>query len=282
MSMKSLNRTVEPPATLAGGGGSATTMDKIRVSNMSVRYPSRTESAPMTALDAIDLGIADGEFVCLLGPSGCGKTTLLNCIAGFINPSEGAIYASDTVIEGPGPDRGVVFQEYGLFPWFTVAENVGYGPSIRGIPKAEVKAITNRYLDMVQLRGFESQYPGELSGGMKQRVGIARALANQPDILLMDEPFGALDSQTRELMQEELLKIWEAERRTCVFVTHSIGEAIFLADRVIVISARPGRIKADIRIDLDRPRNRTSEEFFKLYREFNSVLREEIDRARKI
>jgi len=203
-------------------------------------------------------------------------------MAGFLSPSEGAIYAGGSLVEGPGPDRGVVFQEYGLFPWFTVAENVGYGPRIRGLPKAEVKEITNHYLAMVHLNGFESQYPSELSGGMKQRVGIARALANRPDILLMDEPFGALDAQTRELMQEELLKIWEAERRTCVFVTHSIGEAIFLADRVIVISARPGRIKADVRIGLDRPRDRTSEEFFKLYREFNEVLREEIERSRTI
>lgn len=253
---------------------------KIRVDAVSVRYESRTAGALITALDAVDLSIIDGEFVCLLGPSGCGKTTLLNCIAGFIRPTEGSIVSGDRRVDGPGPDRGVVFQEYGLFPWFTVAQNVGYGPRVRGLPAAEVDRIARKYLAMVQLKGFEAQYPGELSGGMKQRVGIARALANQPDILLLDEPFGALDAQTRELMQEELLKIWDAERRTCVFVTHSIGEAIFLADRVIVMSARPGRVKADVRIPLPRPRDRTSEEFFQVYRELNDILREEIERAR--
>lgn len=253
---------------------------KISAEAVSVRYESRTAGAVITALDAVNLSIADGEFVCLLGPSGCGKTTLLNCIAGFIHPTEGSIFSGDRRIEGPGPDRGVVFQEYGLFPWFTVAQNVGYGPRVRGLPGAEVDRIAHKYLAMVQLKGFEAQYPAELSGGMKQRVGIARALANQPDILLLDEPFGALDAQTREIMQEELLKIWDAERRTCVFVTHSIGEAIFLADRVIVMSARPGRVKADVRIPLARPRDRASEEFFQVYRELNEVLREEIERAR--
>ena len=173
----------------------------------------------------------------------------------------------------------MVFQEYGLFPWFTVEQNIEYGPRIKGLPKSELAEISSYYVDLVHLKGFEHHYPNELSGGMRQRVGIARALANQPEILLLDEPFGALDAQTRELLQEELLKIWETEQRTCLFVTHSIAEAIYLADRVIVMTARPGRIKETVPITQQRPRDRTSEEFFALYRKMNEILREEIQRA---
>ncbi len=223
--------------------------------------------------------VDDAEFVCVLGPSGCGKTTLLNCIAGFVDPTTGKILVNGLAVDGPGPERGMVFQEYGLFPWFTVAQNIQYGPRVRGRKKMALEAISDHYIRLVNLQGFEHHYPRELSGGMKQRVGIARALANQPDVLLLDEPFGALDAQTRERMQGELLKIWQTERRTCVFVTHSIAEAIFLGDRVVVMTARPGRIKHEIVVKLPRPRGRTSEEFIALYREVDEVLREEIDRA---
>jgi len=233
----------------------------------------------ISALAEVSLQVEDGEFVCLLGPSGCGKTTLLNCVAGFVEPTAGEVLVNGLAVDGPGPERGLVFQEYGLFPWFTVEQNIQYGPKVRGRKKAELKATADYYIRLVNLQGFERQYPRELSGGMKQRVGIARALANQPDVLLLDEPFGALDAQTRERMQGELLKIWRTERRTCVFVTHSIAEAVFLGDRVVVMTARPGRIKHEIVVNLPRPRSRTSEEFVALYREVDEILREEIDRA---
>jgi ABC-type nitrate/sulfonate/bicarbonate transport system ATPase subunit len=223
--------------------------------------------------------VEDGEFVCLLGPSGCGKTTLLNCIAGFVEPTAGEVLVNGLTVNGPGPERGMVFQEYGLFPWFTVEQNIQYGPKVRGLTRRELKAISEHYIRLVNLQGFEHHYPRELSGGMKQRVGIARALANDPDVLLLDEPFGALDAQTRERMQGELLKIWQAERRTCMFVTHSIAEAVFLGDRVVVMTARPGRVKREIAVNLPRPRGRTSEDFIALYREVDGILREEIDRA---
>ncbi|MBI4183681.1 MAG: ABC transporter ATP-binding protein [Proteobacteria bacterium] len=252
---------------------------KIDIREVGVAFASRLVNHPVVALEDVSLGIEEGEFVCLLGPSGCGKTTLLNAIAGFIEPTGGQIRVAGRAVDGPGPDRGMVFQEYGLFPWFTVEQNIQYGPRLKGLPKDEISRISRHYVELVHLAGFEHHYPNELSGGMKQRVGIARALANQPEILLMDEPFGALDAQTRERMQDELLRLWEAERRTCVFVTHSIAEAIFLADRVILLTARPGRIKRDIRVAIARPRDRTSEAFFALYREVNTLLREEIQRA---
>ena len=186
-------------------------------------------------LRGISLDIADGEFVCLLGPSGCGKTTLLNAIAGFVFPSAGDLRVDGNAVRAPGADRGVVFQEYALFPWFTVEQNVQYGPRLAGTRGEALTAISDHYLRLVGLGSFERHYPNQLSGGQRQRVAIARALAAKPKILLLDEPFGALDAMTRESLQEELVRIWETERRTCVFVTHSIGEAVFIAETIVVM-----------------------------------------------
>jgi NitT/TauT family transport system ATP-binding protein len=254
-------------------------LTKIEIRGLSVDFAARRGERVLPALRDVSLQIQDREFVCLLGPSGCGKTTLLNCIAGFIEPTTGEIKLDDRPVEGPGPDRGIVFQEYGLFPWFTVEQNIQYGPRLKKLAKAALRAVSDHYIRLVHLEGFERHYPNELSGGMKQRVGIARALANQPEVLLLDEPFGALDAQTRERMQGELLKIWQAEQRTCIFVTHSIVEALFLADRVVVMTARPGRIKREITVPTPRPRDRTSNDFIALYRELDGLLREEIEKA---
>lgn len=240
---------------------------RIRVRGLGLRYGS------FVALQGVDLDVSEGEFLCLLGPSGCGKTTLLNAIAGFVHPSEGTLAVDGHALAGPGPDRGMVFQEYGLFPWFTVAENVQYGPRLKGVRGADLHRISDHYLELVHLRQFADRYPNQLSGGMRQRVAIARALANQPSILLMDEPFGALDAMTRETLQDELIGIWERERRTCVFVTHSIAEAVYLADRVAVMAAGPGRIDEVLTIDLPRPRERASDAFFAYYRRIDALLR---------
>jgi len=217
-----------------------------------------SEGKEMEALHNINLSIEENEFVCFIGPSGCGKTTLLRIIAGLEEPSSGTVTLAGDPIKGPGPERGMVFQEYSLFPWRTVLDNVAFGLELKGVPVAERQAKGRQYLKMVGLERFEARYPHELSGGMKQRVAIARALVNDPLALLMDEPFGALDAQTRNIMQSELLRIWEEKRKTVVFVTHSVDEAIYLADRIVIMSARPGRIKDIIEISLPRPRNRTS------------------------
>jgi NitT/TauT family transport system ATP-binding protein len=214
----------------------------------------------MEALRDINLSIRDHEFVCFIGPSGCGKTTLLRIIAGLEDPSSGSVYLDGDLIKGPGPERGMVFQEYSLFPWRTVIDNIAFGLELKGVHKKERLERSNQYLNMVGLERFSERYPHELSGGMKQRVAIARALVNDPKALLMDEPFGALDAQTRNIMQSELLRIWVEERNTVVFVTHSVDEAIYLADRIVIMSARPGRIKDVIAIDIARPRIRTSPE----------------------
>jgi ABC-type nitrate/sulfonate/bicarbonate transport system ATPase subunit len=252
---------------------------KIRIANLSKAFHNARTGAVVPAIQDLSLEVRAGEFVCILGPSGCGKTTLLNCLAGFIQPDAGAILRDGRPIDGPAPDRGMVFQEYGLFPWFTVEQNILFGPRMRGLPRAELREIARRYVELVHLGGFERHYPFELSGGMKQRVSLARALANDPEILLMDEPFGALDAQTRETMQEELLRIWERDRKTCVFITHSIAEAVYLADRVVVLSARPGRLKRIVAVEIPRLRDRSSTPFFEHYRAIDAVLREEIARA---
>ncbi|MGC4000462.1 MAG: ABC transporter ATP-binding protein [Anaeromyxobacter sp.] len=206
------------------------------------------------AVDGLDLEIPPGEFVCVLGPSGCGKSTLLNATAGFVAPEAGRITVDGVPVGGPGAERGMVFQQYALFPWKSVLDNVAFGPRMTGRSRAEARAIARSHLEAVGLSRFAGRYPGTLSGGMQQRVGLARALANAPGVLLMDEPFGALDAQTRAAMQELLLRLWSEVRNTCVFVTHDIDEAIFLADRVLVMSAAPGRIVLDERIALPRPR----------------------------
>lgn len=230
----------------------------------------------MEALRDISLSIKDNEFICFIGPSGCGKTTLLRIIAGLEEPSSGGVYLSGKLIRGPGPERGMVFQEYSLFPWRTVLDNVAFGLELKGVRKAERREKARQYLKMVGLERFEERYPHELSGGMKQRVAIARALVNEPHALLMDEPFGALDAQTRNIMQSELLRIWEEEKKTIVFVTHSVDEAIYLADRIVIMSARPGRIKDIIEVDIPRPRNRTSLEVNEIRDRILCDLRSEI------
>jgi NitT/TauT family transport system ATP-binding protein len=217
-----------------------------------------SQSRRHLALDAISLSVADGEFVSILGPSGCGKSTLLYIVGGFIAPSTGAAMVSGKPVTGPGPDRGPVFQEFALFPWKTVLGNVMYGLRQRGVGKQEARARARELLTLVHLQAYEDFYPKELSGGMKQRVALARTLAYGPSILLMDEPFGALDAQTRTRLQNDLLEIWERDRKTVLFVTHSVEEAVFLSDRVAVMTRSPGRIKEVIAIDLPRPRHRAT------------------------
>lgn len=207
------------------------------------------------AVSQTTVDIKPGEFVCILGPSGCGKSTLLNSIAGYIKPTTGKVLVDGEIVTGPGPDRGMVFQQYSLFPWKTVRENVAFGPRINGVSEGSPESVADMFIDMVGLTKFANRYPAQLSGGMQQRVGIARALANYPRVLLMDEPFGALDSQTRHMMQMNLLSIWAEFGTTVVFVTHDIDEAVFLSDRVLVMSSTPGSIIADIHVDLPRPRD---------------------------
>jgi NitT/TauT family transport system ATP-binding protein len=208
----------------------------------------------LVALYNISLAIRKNEFVSLLGPSGCGKTTLIRIIAGLLTADRGDVLVNSQVVDSPGRDRCMVFQQFGLLPWRTVVSNVEFGLEIDGIAREERRALAENYLELVGLKCFENYYPHQISGGMQQRVGIARALSKKPEILLMDEPFGAVDAQTREQLQEELLKIWSQTETTVVFVTHSIDEAIYLSDRVVVMQARPGRIKEEVSIDLPRPR----------------------------
>ena len=205
-------------------------------------------------LDIERFSVREGEFVTVIGPSGCGKSTFLHIMGGFIPADAGAIRVYGKEVSGPGPDRGMMFQEFALFPWKTVAGNVAWGLEAQGTPKSQVKEIVEKYLDIIGLADFRNHYPAELSGGMKQRVALARVLAFDPKVLLMDEPFGALDAQTRETMQEEVTRLWERTRKTIVFVTHDIEEAVFLGDRVVVLTARPGRIREEVKVDLPRPR----------------------------
>jgi ABC-type nitrate/sulfonate/bicarbonate transport system ATPase subunit len=220
-------------------------------------FPGVRGAAPVVALQPTTLTVEPNAFLTILGPSGCGKSTLLRIVAGLDQPTSGEVRLNGKPVLGPGADRGMVFQSYTLFPWLTVAQNIGFGLREKGMAAAEAKDIVDAYIDRVGLRGFEHHWPKQLSGGMQQRTAIARALANDPEILLLDEPFGALDNQTRALMQELLLGIWERERKTVLFVTHDIEEAIFIANRVVVMSARPGRIKADLTVDLPYPRHYT-------------------------
>ena len=209
------------------------------------------------ALSDISLAVADGAFVSILGPSGCGKSTLLYIVGGFVHPTAGSAKMKGKPITGPGPDRGPVFQEFALFPWKSVLGNVMYGPRQRGVSYSEAEAQSRALIEMVGLKGFENFYPKELSGGMKQRVALARTLAYHPEVLLMDEPFGALDAHTRTRLQNDLLNIWERDRKTVLFVTHSVEEAVFLSDKVVMMTRAPGRIREVIDIDLPRPRRRT-------------------------
>lgn len=218
------------------------------------RFIDPKRSQQTVALEGVHLAMSEGEFVCLLGPSGCGKSTILNLLAGFEIPSDGKVLMEGLPVAGPGPDRGVVFQQAQLFPWLTVLDNITFGPRMAGMDISSARKLAQRYIELVGLMGFEKHYPYELSGGMQQRAAIARAWISEPSMLLMDEPFGALDAQTRQMMQEELLAAWEAQRITVLFVTHDIDEALFLADRILVMSARPGRIIEDLALPFARPR----------------------------
>ncbi|HKM41956.1 MAG TPA: ABC transporter ATP-binding protein [Methanocorpusculum sp.] len=234
----------------------------VKIENVKKTFSSR--KGDVTALENVTLEVHDGQFVCLLGPSGCGKTTLLRMIGGLDVPTSGTITIDGNVVDGPSPKMTMVFQEYSLYPWRTVAENVGFGLEMTGVPKEERIAEVNKRLKLVGLAGFADSYPYELSGGMRQRAAVARALATDPAVMLMDEPFGALDAQTRNKMQRELLDIWGKTKKTVVFVTHSVDEAVYLADKIVILTPRPGTIHEIYENPLPRPRDRTSIEFAKL------------------
>ncbi len=241
---------------------SATSDGKVAVQGLTKIFEG--DHGTVRALDNVSTTIEEGEFLCLLGPSGCGKTTLLRVVGGLEQPTEGKVLINGNPVFAPGPDRAFVFQDYALFPWKTVLENIEFGLHARGVPPEERREVSTKLVEVMNLQGFEKAYPHALSGGMQQRVSIARALAVDPEVLLMDEPFGALDAQTRYLMQHELLRVWEIYHKTVLFVTHSIDEALFLADRIILMSPRPGRIVDEIRIDIPRPRSLTGEKFMNL------------------
>lgn len=239
-------------------------MSKLVIEGVGRVFPGVRGGAPTTALEPTSIKVADNDFITILGPSGCGKSTLLRIVAGLDHPTSGQVLLDGQPVRAPGPDRGMVFQSYTLFPWLTVKQNICFGLREKGVPQAQQDRIAAHYIEQVGLRGFENHFPKMLSGGMQQRTALARALANDPKILLLDEPFGALDNQTRALMQELLLGIWEAHRKTVLFVTHDIDEAIFMANRVAVMTARPGRIKTELKIELPHPRHytvKTSPEF---------------------
>ena len=247
----SLTQAVATPA-IAG--------QKLRAEHLGMVY--ERDGTAVAALEDINLDVADGEFICIVGPSGCGKSTLLNTMAGFLSPTSGSVTIDGEVVTGPDPRRILVFQERGVFPWLTVEGNIGFGLS--KLPRAEREQRIAHYVQTVRLQGFEHTYPSDLSGGMKQRLQVARALAVNPDILYLDEPFGALDSITRVIMRGELLRIWQSERRTVLFVTHDIDEAVQLADRVVVLSSRPARIQDILTIDIAHPRNISSPRYLEL------------------
>lgn len=246
---------------------------KILVEHIDKIYTSGKKST--TAIEDVSIDIQDNDFVCIVGPSGCGKSTLLRMLAGLDFPSSGNIIVNDYKVEGPGPDRGMVFQAYTLFPWMTVEDNIKFGLKLKKMPKDEQQEIANRYLEIIGLTKFAKAYPKELSGGMKQRVAIARALANQPEVLLMDEPFGALDPHTKSMMQLLLREIWEKEHPTVVFITHDIDEAVFLANKIYVMSARPGKIIKEVNVYLPHKREldlKDSSEFITLRKDINKLL----------
>ena len=254
-------------------------MARIDVRGLGKTFPT-IKGDGVEAICDLSFTVGDNEFVSIVGPSGCGKSTWLSIVAGFIPPTTGTVLIDDRPVTAPGPDRGVVFQEYALFPWRTVADNIAYGLEEKGLTREQVRRIVDVYVRRMGLEGFQSKYPRELSGGMKQRVALARTLAYEPDVLLMDEPFGALDAQTRELQQDELLGIWREKKKTVLFVTHSVEEAVYLSERVVVMTTRPGRIKSVIDVDLDRARHRedvvTSPEFARLRNRVWLDVREEV------
>ena len=238
---------------MAGNNSAVNAPVKVHIDHVVKKFNGR--NGEMVALNGVDMDIHENEFICVVGPSGCGKSTLLNIIGGLEQPTEGKVLVDGKEVTGPGPDRGIVFQQYALFPWLTVEKNVQFGLKLQGKSKEECEELTHKYLKMVELEQFAKAYPKELSGGMKQRVAIARAYAVNPKVLLMDEPFGALDAQTRTQLQQELLNTWEKEQKTCFFITHDVEEAIILAQRVVIMCARPGRVKDIVDIDIPYPRN---------------------------
>ena len=253
-------------------------MSKLLVDAVGRTFPGVRGGPPTEALQPVSLAVADNDFITILGPSGCGKSTLLRVVAGLDTPTTGRVLLDGAPVTGPGADRGMVFQSYTLFPWLTVQQNICFGLREQGVPAARQDEIAAHYIAKVGLAGFEHHFQKMLSGGMQQRTAIARALANDPKILLLDEPFGALDNQTRALMQELLLAIWESEKKTVLFVTHDIEEAIFMAGRVVVMSARPGRVKADVAVDLAHPRHytlKTTPEFSALKARLTEEIRVE-------
>lgn len=231
-----------------------------------------TARGSVKVIDDISLTVHQNEMLVLFGPGQCGKSTMINCMSGLETVTSGTVEVNGKLVTKPGPDRGVVYQRMALFPWLTVMGNVEYGPKVRGVSKAERREKAEYYIDLVGLKGFENSYPNQLSGGMQQRVGIARAYCNEPAVLFMDEPFGHLDAQTRYLMQEDLMRIWEKEKRTIVFVTNNIEEAVYLADRIVVLTNCPTNIKKEYDIKLERPRNYTDQEFLDLRSEISSIV----------
>jgi ABC-type nitrate/sulfonate/bicarbonate transport system ATPase subunit len=265
------NRAISGAADKAASGVSLAAVSKVYAS---------PNGAKVEALRGVELDVGEGEFVCLVGASGCGKSTLLRIVAGFETATSGSVCVRGQPVEGPGPDRGVVFQDYGLFPWLTVAENIAYGPKQRGLPATQVKAVCERFTRMVGLTRFAEQYPHQLSGGMQQRVAIARVLANDPAVLLMDEPFGALDSLTRQSMQDELRRVSEELDPTVILVTHSVEEAVYLADRVVVMTGGPnhgvpGHIDRIVSVPLAHPRDVTAPDFNAIKRELLGAIHRE-------
>ncbi len=251
---------------------------KVGLSDICLSY--RTQSGErLLALDNINLQVRSGEFVCIVGPSGCGKSTLLHLIAGLQSQTSGQVLIDGTPVQGPGTDRIMIFQDHGLFPWLTVGENVEFGMKMKGVPKAERLEKMRYYLQLVHLAKFEKSYIHQLSGGMRQRVAIARALATEPDVLLMDEPFAALDAQTRDLLHDELERIWSETGRTIIFVTHNVREAVRLGDRVILLTFRPGRVKSEFPVELDRPRSLEDPEVALAARAVLDELRDETNRS---
>jgi NitT/TauT family transport system ATP-binding protein len=251
---------------------------KIQLQEVSLSYHANTGSA-LLALDRIDLDVHPGEFLCIVGPSGCGKSTLLHLIAGLQKPTSGRIAMGGDSVTAPGTDRILIFQEHGLFPWLTVGQNVEFGMKMKGLSKAEREDRTRHYLRLVHLSQFKDSRPHQLSGGMRQRVALARALATEPDVLLMDEPFAALDAQTRDMLHDELEKIWAETGRTIIFVTHNVREAVRLGDRVALMSFRPGRVKKEFLVDLPRPRHLEEVEVARTAREILDHLRDEINKS---
>ena len=254
---------ISPPKPV--GNETKPPRSQLNITHLTKRFAS--PGREVIAVENVDLKINRGEFICLIGASGCGKSTLLRIIAGFEKATTGSVEVFGHAITDPGPDRGMVFQDYGLFPWLSTRDNIAFGPRHAGRPRPEIEETTAKFMEMVGLTSFADSYPHQLSGGMKQRVAIARVLANDTDILLMDEPFGALDALTRAKLQEELLDLWKRTRLTVIFVTHSVEEALVLADRVLVMGAGPGRIVADFSVDIERPRDVSSPAFNEIRRE---------------